>query len=135
VGSLMACHFTKGMYVLDTFDFWVGNFGLFILSLFQTILIAWIWGPENMLKELQHGSKIKVPAFICWGMKYVSAPYLVIIMVMWSYRNAGSYLREVWENPLAQMVVGYLAFSAFFYMVVTFFTLLRWKRKKLTKNE
>ena len=135
VGSIMACHFTKGMYVLDTFDFWVGNFGLFILSLFQTILIAWIWGPKNMLQELQFGAKIRIPAFICWGMKYVSAPYLVIIMVMWSYKNAGSYLREVRENPLAQMVVGYLLFSMLFYMTVTFFALRRWKSRELTNNE
>jgi len=128
VGTTLLCHFSKGLYALDTLDFWAGQFGLFVLATLQTILVSWIWGPERMLQELRFGSRIYVPKAICWGIKYVSTPYLVLILILWLYKNAGAYLNEAWVNPIARLVVGFIVFMYGVYMLVTFLSLRRWKR-------
>ena len=128
LGSVLLCHFSKGLYALDTMDFWAGNFGLFVLATLQTILVSWIWGPKRMLRELRLGSKIHVPRFVCYGVKYVSTPYLVLILILWLYKNAGAYFSEVRSNSLAQLVVGFLLLLWVFYLLITFLSLRRWKR-------
>ena len=128
LGSVLLCHFSKGLYALDTMDFWAGNFGLFVLATLQTVLVSWIWGPKRMLRELRLGSKIHVPRFVCYGVKYVSTPYLVLILILWLYKNAGAYFKEVHSNSLAQLVVGFLLLLWVFYLLITFLSLRRWKR-------
>ena len=129
IGAVILCHFSTGMYALGTFDFWVGNFGLFVLATFQTFLIAWIWGTKNMQDELSVGAKIQPPACIGWVLKYISTPYLILIFIFWVWKESGTYFGEILKNPVAQLVVGFLLFSALFYVFVTHLALRRWKRE------
>ncbi len=85
VGTTILYHFSKNLYALDTFDFWVGNFGLFVMAMFQTILICWVWGTDKMYDELTLGAKIRIPRMIGWGLIYVSIPYLLLIFFMWAW--------------------------------------------------
>ncbi len=128
VGTMILYHFSKNLYALDTFDFWVGNFGLFVMAMFQAILICWVWGTDNMYEELTLGAKIRIPRMIGWGLKYVSIPYLLIIFLFWTKKNAVSYWHEILSNPLAQLVIGYLFFTALFFCLVTYLAWRRWER-------
>lgn len=129
VGTLILCHFSREMFALDTFDFWVGNFGLFVLATCQTFLVGWVWGPEKMLQELSIGSKIRTPSAAGWVLKYVSAPYLTVIFIFWLWKESWPRLTTIATNPLAQLVVGFLLFTAGFYCFVTWLALRRWKRE------
>ncbi|MBE6427783.1 MAG: sodium:calcium symporter [Planctomycetaceae bacterium] len=129
IGTLILCHYSKAMFALDTFDFWVGNFGIIFLAILQTYLIGWIWGTPRMIKELSGGARIKVPFFIGPIMKYVSLPYLLIISGFWLYQNSWSRFQTIAEEPLARMIVGFLVLTALFYGYVTWKTLKRWKEE------
>lgn len=127
VGILILCHYSKQMFALDTFDFWVGNFGIILFAIFQTYLIAWIWGTPRMMRELTGGARIRVPFFIGPLLKYASLPYLLIISGFWLYQNSWDRLLTIAREPLAQMIVAFLLLTALFYGYVTWKTLRRWK--------
>lgn len=126
-GTLIACYYSKGMLALDTFDFWVGNCGLFVLATFQTFLVGWIWGPKNMQEELSMGAKMRTPNFLGWILKYISLPYLAAILTLWLWENSSVYFLSILQNSTVQLVVGFLLFTACFYLFVTWLALRRWK--------
>ena len=47
LGALFVVFFSKGLTALDTIDFWVGTFCIFLLAGFQTILFGWVMGIER----------------------------------------------------------------------------------------
>ncbi|MDO4571009.1 MAG: sodium-dependent transporter [Planctomycetia bacterium] len=120
VGTSLVGYFSKNLLVLDTFDFWIGSVGLFVLATLQTVLVAWIWGEDKMVAELNRGAKMKIPRFIGFVLKYISTPYLVVILCLWCWKKSGAYLRQAWNDPIVQIALGFLATVAIFFLVVTY---------------
>ena len=130
-GSLFVVYFSQGLMALDTIDFWVGTFCIFVLATFQTILFGWGLGVDRGMDEINRGSAIRVPRFIGFMLKYVCPAYLLIIFVMWLYQamtaTSGNYFVTLKENRVAQLSVGLIVLVAVFFGLLIAVSLNRWR--------
>jgi SNF family Na+-dependent transporter len=124
-GCLFVAYFSKGFTALDTLDFWMANFFIFIFATFQSIAFAWVLGIRKGMAELERGAEIRLPRILPFMLKYVSPVYLLAIFGLWAWKN----LPERWHaivTPPADgppvvlfSVLLILAVGAFFTVVVT----------------
>jgi len=82
-GALFVVWFSKDFTALDTIDFWMANFFIFIFATVQTILFGWVLGAEKGYAELAQGAEIRVPRWIMPVIRYVSPVYLLVIFALW----------------------------------------------------
>jgi NSS family neurotransmitter:Na+ symporter len=80
-GNLFVLHFSKGLNALDTLDFWVGTFLIFLMAGVQIVCFGWRFGIDRGWKELHEGAEIRVPDVFRFIIKYVSPVYLLVVFV------------------------------------------------------
>lgn len=100
LGSLWVMYFSKDSVALDTMDFWVGSFCIFVLATLQIICFGWVWGLRNGAAELDRGGLIKIPRFFLFVMKYVAPAYLLVVLFGYITRNLGPALAKTIGNPV-----------------------------------
>ncbi len=134
IGSFFVVYFSQNLMALDTMDFWVGTFGIYILATFQVILFGWVLGVNRGMDELQRGASIRVPAFVGVMLKYVCPTYLIIIFMIWIYQQTtaetGNYFRTLAENNVAQMTVGFIIVIAIFFTLLIRQSVINWQRRE-----
>ena len=86
-GTGFAAYFTKDLKALDTLDFWVGTFLIFVLATIQIILFGWVFGLERGWKEMHEGAAIRIPGFFKPVFKYVCPAFLLVIFALWLAKN------------------------------------------------
>jgi SNF family Na+-dependent transporter len=86
LGLLHIVYYTGGF--LDEWDYWAGTFGLVILALIETVLFVWVFGPENMWRELHMGAAWQIPKFYKFIMTYVTPLFLLVMMAWWTVTEA-----------------------------------------------
>lgn len=86
-GCLFVVYFSKDFTALDTLDFWMANFFIFIFATVQTMIFGWILGIDRGFEELQRGAQIKIPAFFKVMIKYISPAFLIVIFITWCVRE------------------------------------------------
>jgi SNF family Na+-dependent transporter len=79
IGSSMVMYFSEGGKFMGAIDDWVGTFCIFVLGGVQIILFGWVFGMERGWKELHAGSKMVVPSFFKFIMKWVAPAYLLTV--------------------------------------------------------
>lgn len=106
-GSLFVLFFSKGLVALDTMDFWVGTFLIFVLAALQVILFAWVFGIDKLVREAQEGAQMKLPRLFGFVLKYVSPTYLAVIFVMWCSAKMPEYIETLEQGgaPLYSVCV------------------------------
>jgi SNF family Na+-dependent transporter len=133
VGCGFVVYFSKDVKALDTMDFWVGTFLIFILSAIQIIIFAWIVGIDKGLDWANKGAAIRIPAFFKFVMKYVSPLFLIVIFTLWMTTNIfgidfrtgeASYSNYVMDlfiepNTVARLSVGLIALVAGLFVLIT----------------
>jgi len=87
MGSMFVWYFSRDLKALDTIDFWVGTFMIFIQGSLMIILFAWVVGIEKGFQEAHHGASIRIPNLFRPIMKYVAPAYLAVIFVLWVLFN------------------------------------------------
>ncbi len=105
LGSLWVIWFSKNTVALDTMDFWVGTFCIFLLATVQIISFGWIWGIDKGAAELDQGALMKIPRFFFYIMKYVAPAYLIIVLVGFTAQNLGPKVTELVATPIALWTV------------------------------
>jgi NSS family neurotransmitter:Na+ symporter len=85
VGAAFVVYFSQDLMSLDTLDFWIGTFAIYVLATFQVILFGWVLGVDRGFEELSRGAEIRVPRFMRFVIKYVSPLYLLTVFAFWSY--------------------------------------------------
>jgi neurotransmitter:Na+ symporter, NSS family len=100
-GSLWVIWFSRDMVALNTMDFWVGTFCIFVLATVQIICFGWVWGLRNGAAELDQGALIKIPRFFLFVMKYIAPAYLLVVLAGFAYQNLGDALRKSARDPVA----------------------------------
>ncbi len=100
-GNLFVLWFSKGLVALDTIDFWVGTFLIFVVAGTQIVCFAWVTGLDKGLKEAHEGAQIRIPPIIAFTMKYISPVYLVVIFAMFCWNNVPGYVRSVLGDSAA----------------------------------
>lgn len=82
LGTGFVVYFTKELKALDTLDFWVGTFLIFILATIQIIVFGWHWGIERGLREAHQGASIRIPRFFGVIMKWICPVFLLTIFIL-----------------------------------------------------
>jgi len=129
VGCGFVVYFSQDIKALDTLDFWVGTFLIFLLATIQIILFAWVFGVDRGLEEAAKGAAIRIPAFFRWVMKFVCPLFLLSIFFLWFLFNVlgyspqtgqaevSAYVKDLaGDNPnlVARMSVGLILLTALF---------------------
>lgn len=130
VGIGIVCWFTENLAALDSFDFWLANFTPFVFALLQTTLVAWVWGTDKMVTELERGAKIRVPKRLGFVVKYVSIPYLAIIFALWLWNNLGARLSGIAEDSAARISLAFIGLLTIALVVVSLRAARRWRREE-----
>ncbi len=97
-GNLFVLWFSKGLVALDTLDFWVGTFLIFVVAGTQLICFAWVFGVDEGLREAHVGSEIRIPRFYRFIIKYVSPVFLLTIFIGFCWTEVPDYLRTVFGD-------------------------------------
>jgi NSS family neurotransmitter:Na+ symporter len=109
-GTGFVAYFSKGVKALDTLDFWVGTFLIFVLATAQIILFGWVFGIERGWRELHDGAAIRVPSAFKIVFKWICPGFLVTIFGLWTAKNvfgldftsgktgASSYITDLTEK-------------------------------------
>jgi SNF family Na+-dependent transporter len=75
--------FTKDLKALDTLDFWVGTFLIFVLATIQIVIFGWFFGIDRGWEELHRGAAIRLPRFFRAVFTYVCPVFLLTIFALW----------------------------------------------------
>lgn len=132
LGTGVVCWFTLNLGALDVFDFWVANFLPLVAAILQTILICFVWGSTSLRSELALGARIKPPYFVVNILKFVSFPYMLLVVLFWGWRNMGSRVQEVVDSRVAQASLAFIGLS----LVLTLaLAIVLSKRRQKTPDE
>lgn len=136
VGAAFVVYFSKDLMALDTIDFWIGTFSIYVLATIQVILFAWVLGVDRGFEELQRGAEIHIPLFVKFIIKYVSPVYLITIFAFWCYREFFTTpddpakltrLQQIWANPVALCSVGFIAVVIVLFALLIAQSVKRWE--------
>ncbi len=128
LGSGFVVYFSKDTKALDTLDFWVGTFLIFILATIQIIFFSWFFGVDRGLREAHRGSAIRIPGIFRPIMKFICPAFLLIIFTLWSLENlfgitpgggsaeVSGYVKDLFiePNPVAWMAIALVIFFGTF---------------------
>ena len=83
IGVLFVLYNSEGLKALDTLDYWISNLLMVFLATAQIIIFAWIIGINKGLAIAEEGSKIKIPNFYAFIIKYITPCLLIFILGNW----------------------------------------------------
>jgi neurotransmitter:Na+ symporter, NSS family len=130
VGSGFVVWFSKDLKALDTLDFWVGTFLIFVLATTQILVFSWKFGVRRGLAEAEVGAAMRVPRVFVPVMKVVCPVFLLTVFVLWLLMNVfgvplgggeaeySAYVRDLFIEPNAvawlsvALVLGFAGFVA-----------------------
>ncbi|MCS7009177.1 MAG: hypothetical protein NZL93_04480, partial [Chthoniobacterales bacterium] len=110
-GTAFVVHFSQDLKALDTLDFWVGTFLIFVLATVQVIIFGWVWGANNGIQEANRGSLLQISQFWAFILRYLSPLYLLAIFSLWLIENVlgvplqggaprtSAYIIDLFVNP------------------------------------
>ena len=134
VGCGFVVYFSADVKALDTLDFWVGTFLIFVLSTIQIIIFGWMIGAEKGLKLAHQGSAIRIPSFFRIIMQYITPLFLLIIFGLWIAANVfginfssgeasySSYVKDLFIKPntVAWLSIGLIGIvTALFIFIIS----------------
>jgi NSS family neurotransmitter:Na+ symporter len=146
VGCGFVVYFSEGVKALDTMDFWVGTFLIFVLSTIQIIIFGWVLGIDKGFELAHEGASIRIPRVFKFIMKFVSPIFLLLIFAMWVASNVfgidfktgdaaySGYIRDLFIEPniVAWLSISLIAgVAALFVFIIS----LNPDYKKLTKKD
>ncbi|MGI8890044.1 MAG: sodium-dependent transporter [Chthoniobacterales bacterium] len=131
LGSFWVMWFSKDMVALNTMDFWVGTFCIFLLATVQIICFGWVWGIENGAAELDQGALMKIPRPFFFIMKYVAPAYLLVVLVGFILSNGRSEAAALIGNPVALGTVAVIGVVIVLLIVMVAIGEKRWRAIEL----
>jgi len=129
MGTMFVVYFSESLKALDTLDFWVGTFLIFILATFQIILFGWVWGVKNGMDEAAKGAEIQIPKFFGFVMKWVTPVFLLAVFVLFIAYNVlgiggghlSGYITDLFSdspNKVAWMSVSLIVLMGLFFILM-----------------
>jgi SNF family Na+-dependent transporter len=133
-GSAFVVYFSKDLKALDTLDFWVGTFLIFVLATAQILVFSWGYGVRKGIAQAEVGAAVKIPRIFVPVMKVATPLFLTTIFTLWVLVNVfgvsfgggepefSSYVKDLFiePDPVAWMAVGVvLLFGAFVALLVS----------------
>lgn len=90
-GTGFVVYFTSELKALDTLDFWVGTFLIFMLATLQVILFGWVWGIDRGFREMNHGAAFPVPPIFRPVIRWLCPGFLLGIFALWILKEILGY--------------------------------------------
>jgi SNF family Na+-dependent transporter len=133
MGCLFVVYFSKDVKALDTLDFWVGTFLIFILATIQIIIFGWSMGLEKGYAEAHQGAIFHIPVFFKVIMKYICPLFLLTIFVLWvlvnlvgldfatGQSNVPTYVTDLFgenKSVVAWLSIAIIIFVAIFFAII-----------------
>lgn len=135
IGTLIICWFTFHLGALDVFDFWVANFLPLLTAFLQTALILFVWGVPALKYELALGARVKPPKIAVAILRWVSLPYLALVVLLWLKQNMFSRIAEIAQSQVAQISLGFMGLSFAIIIALVFVLIRRWNNAPPTAND
>lgn len=139
VGASFVLFFSKNLVALDTFDFWVGTFCIYVLATFQILLFGWGMGTEKGMAELDRGADVRVPRIVGGVIKYVSPVFLLTIFGWFLYGSItevkDNRFRAMVDNRVVALSVGFIVAVAVFFTMMVAASVRRWRRNEQEAQE
>jgi len=129
-GTALILYFSADLAALDTFDFWIGTFGIFIFATIEVILFGWVMGVDKGLKEINRGGAVKLPSWVGFILKYVSPVYLLVIFAAWSFQKMPGYFQHIKTNFATQVSLVFIICFLLFLLLLTFRAVKKWNKKE-----
>jgi neurotransmitter:Na+ symporter, NSS family len=98
-GNLFVLWFSKDLVALDTLDFWVGTFMIFVVAGTQIICFGWVFGVDKGLELAHEGAQMRIPRVFRFIIKYVSPLYLLTIFIGFCVKNVPGSVRTMLGDP------------------------------------
>ncbi len=125
-GASYVWWFSQDLKALDTLDFWVGTFAIYVQASLFVICFGWVLGAERGLAEARRGARMHLPDFLAPMIRYVCPAYLLLIfgvfilndIVGWNFSlTAPAFTRtakldDLLTSPVAQTSVGIILLLA-----------------------
>lgn len=132
IGALFVLYFSYNTVALDTFDFWIATFFIYILATIQTLLFGWVLGIDRGMAELDSGAEIRVPRLVGFILKYVSPVYLLAVFAFWIYGVSrqpaeSNIILQTIRNPVARMSVIFLGLVTVMFLLIIAQSVKRWQ--------
>ena len=123
-GNVLVLYFSEGTTFLNTIDFWIGTFLIFVVAMVQIICFAWIFGVDKGLERAHDGASIRIPGVFRFIMKYVSPTFLLIVFVMFCVNSLPGQMTAIFggdgqeAQPMAIYAL-YLIGGVFLLLLIT----------------
>jgi SNF family Na+-dependent transporter len=137
LGSLFVIWYSRGQIALDTLDFWVGTFLIYLLATIQIVVFGWVFGIDRGIAEAEHGAQMRIPLGFRFIMKYVAPAYLLVVFGGFLYQEIiapyfqgkeSTHLARIMQSEEAQFAVGVITLVAVAVIIVTRVGEKRWLR-------
>lgn len=140
LGSSFVLYYSKGLLAMDTLDFWVGTFLIFLLAMIQSVIYGWVFGIESGERESLKGATLGIPRFIQYVLKYVVPVYLGVIFIAFFYNNVFDSVDDngdvvkgkfaaIMDDPVVMSSVCFIAAMTAVLLVMIHFAGVRWQRQ------
>jgi SNF family Na+-dependent transporter len=150
IGCLFVVYFSKDLKALDTIDFWVGTFLIFVMATIIILVFGWIVGIDKSWEEAHKGAALRIPRFFKFVIKYVCPLYLLTIFAFWVLFNVfgwnpstgefkpTSYVTDLvgeHSDSVARLSIGLILVTITFFVITTAAAGRRWNsQEKETKS-
>jgi len=128
-GCLFVAWFSKDLKALDTMDFWVGTFIIYVLAMIQAILYGWVFGIDKGEKEAHLGAHFRIPRVVQFMLKYVTPVYLLVIFGAFCYQKVPDYVKSLGEDRVALLSIMLIGMLLLFLMLMVRIAGIRWKKE------
>lgn len=144
VGAAFVVYFSKDLLALDTIDFWIGTFCIFVLATFQVILFGWVLGVDRGFEELGRGAEIRIPRFVKFIIKYVSPTYLLVIFGLWINQQFFTaptnpddltWPQKIQQSSVVQMTLGFIVVVIILFLLLIAQSVRRWRAAERAETE
>ena len=129
IGSCFILYFSHDLVALDTFDFWGACLVVYIMATIQVIVFGWVFGIDQGMREIRRGAEITIPPLIGVVIKYVLPAYLLTIFIAWLCAELPNRIREINENAVVRLSVGFIALVMVFLAFLLVIALKRWQNQ------
>jgi len=130
IGTGFIVYFSKNYAALDTVDFWVGTFCIYVLATIQVIMFGWVLGLEKGFKELDEGAEIRIPRFVGFILKYVSPVYLIVIFAFWAFQSMGGYVQKFLTDAVTQGSIALICLVMGLFLLLIGQAVKRWEKQE-----
>lgn len=128
IGTGVVVWFSAGTKAIDTLDFWVGTFCIYVLATAQVLIFGWVLGIPRGFAELDAGASIRIPRFVGFILKYVSPAYLLAIFGLWCYQGLPGQVDLLRKDPVVFGTFAFILVLFGFFLLLIHLGLKRWNK-------